>query len=421
MLAQYRHVYRPLQQFKFRGATVRVDAASMPMVADRFKLIKSASQDAKTINALYKRYGLSTSNALKQAVQHARTRDVTYRVTVSMGGRDSFFDTPDLSRWGFREEILTRRRRLIDRLRDGRTKPRKLSEMVVSPYRIAQGYNGSVSNDMWVYGSSRVGYVHSRAGQIFKLAQARASRRMFDPVRPMTAERHVGIEIECGIVCSRETLGYKLKHLAGYVMIKGDGSVAVASRNSVELNICAPISRYKEILKGVTDVLNGDPEVSARVNKTCGLHVHLDVREWRDNFTALSDKYAKLISVQGILYSMQPRSRQDNTYCKKSTSRSIVRGACRYKGVNAQSIWKYTTIETRLHAGTTDYTKIANWVDLLAGIMYSEAVTPKRALSKVQSVFKYYNNLPTNLMEYIVGRVRQFADSHAEEAEVAEA
>jgi hypothetical protein len=243
---------------------------------------------------------------------------------------------------------------------------------------------------------------------------------MFQEVRPKDSTRHVGIEIECGIKVTRERLGYLLREYAGYVMIKGDGSVGVPDRQAVELNICAPLTEYKRILQGVTDVLNSD-EVGAKVNKSCGLHVHLDIREWRDNFTVLQDKFSKLMSVQGILYSMQPKSRQSNTYCQKSKTRNINRGASRYMGINAQAIWKYSTIETRLHAGTTDYLKISNWIDLLAGIMYSECDTPKRALSKVDSVFKYYSNLPFALKNYINERVRLFSDGTQEEAEVSQA
>jgi hypothetical protein len=169
---------------------------------------------------------------------------------------------------------------------------------------------------------------------------------------------------------------------------------------------------------GVANVLNSQ-EVGAKVNKTCGLHVHLDIRGMASS--DLEDKFAKLVSVQPILYSMQPKSRQENSYCRRTKNRYISRGSSRYQGINAQSIWKYNTIEVRLHAGTTDFRKIANWVDLLCGVTYGESVTPKRSISSVRSFFRTFHSVPTTLMEYVVERGRRFADSNVEESEVAEA
>lgn len=407
--------------FRFKGATVKIDAIAPRLTVSQWNKIQAASTDAAIIGRVYKKWNHDSGNRVQGSCQIMRSAlsDVTYSIKVSMQDQCKVFNVRHLDREA-RLMILRKRKSVIDYLRENRQRYRKNEERNYSPRSVFYNYMGPVNDRLQLFGSDRVGYVHSQPNQILRIAQARSSRRMFEAVRPLTAERHVGIEIECGIKCSKEQLGFKLKHLAGYVMIKHDGSVSVSQREAVELNICAPISRYKEILKGVTDVLNGDPEVSARVNKTCGLHVHLDVREWRNDFNALSDKYARLISVQGILYSMQPQSRQDNTYCKKSKSRSIVRGASRYQGINAQSIWKYTTIETRLHAGTTDYAKIANWVDLLAGVMYSTSPVPKRALTRVESIFKYFP-IASSLLGYINQRVRQFTDSHAEEAEVSAA
>jgi hypothetical protein len=410
-----------VSEFNFRGATIKINSIAAKLTVAQWRKIQSASVDAASISKTYRKWNHEVGNRVQGSchIMRSALSDVNYTVEILMQDEHRSFTCRSMDREA-RLMLLRKRRHILDSLRNTKRRYDPVQERSLSPRSIFYRYAGPVNDRLHIFGSDRVGYVHAKPNQILHIAQARASRRMFEAVRPLTAERHVGIEIECGIKCSKEQLGFKLKHLAGYVMIKNDGSVSVNQREAVELNVCAPISRYKEILKGVTDVLNGDPEVSARVNKTCGLHVHLDVREWRNDFNALSDKYARLISVQGILYSMQPQSRQDNTYCKKTKSRSIVRGASRYQGINAQSIWKYTTIETRLHAGTTDYTKITNWVDLIAGVMYSTSPVPKRALTRVESIFKYFP-IASSLLGYINQRVRQFTDSHAEEAEVSAA
>lgn len=413
-------------QFKFKGASIKVDVIGSTI--DWGNALK-LSTDASTIARIQRSHGRSANSPLRDTLMLMRQDSRNFRVRVittmtnKAGSRKIEEWKSDLIDYvpsgHIRQVIRSHRKRLISRLRDDKERYSRLQVSTIRPSHISYRYAGSINSMLQVYGNSRVGYVHSEPNQIVRILEHRLSSRMFEPVRPMTSERHVGIEIECGIAVSRERLGYLLRQFKGFVMVKGDGSVSVAGREAVELNICAPISQYKQILHGVCAILNGD-EVKAKVNKTCGLHVHLDIREWRNDFNALQDKYARLISVQGILYNMQPKSRQDNTYCVKSKSRSINRGASRYQGINAQAIWKYSTIETRVHAGTTDYAKITNWVDLLAGVMYSTAVTPKRALSKVASVFKYYSNLPISLMEYIVSRTRQFSDG-SEEAETAQA
>lgn len=417
MMNPYRSV-TSVSNFNFRGASVKVIALTN-MVEP--KSIDSLRQDALAFRSMLVKYnGMDAVNPFKRAMRDARERATltNYVVEISMGGISRSFDTRNRHSMNFRYKIRDLRKSIIANLRDERKRYRQASVTTLLPSSISYAYNGAVTNRFNYYGSHRVGFVHAEAGSILRAHETRMSTRLFEAVRPMTSERHVGIEIECGVNVSRERLAFLLRPFVGYVMVKGDGSVNVPNRQSVELNVCAPVSRYKEILKGITDILNS-PEVNARVNKTCGLHVHLDVREWRNDFNALSDKYARLISVQGILYSMQPKSRQDNTYCVKSKSRSIVRGASRYQGINAQSIWKYTTIETRLHAGTTDYVKITNWCDLLIGVMYSSGTVPKRALTKIDSIAKYFP-VTSSMLQYIAQRVRQFANG-SEEIESSEA
>lgn len=405
-----------VSQFRYKGAEVRI-LRQVASLSDP-RVIERINEDSMKYQSMASKYGI-TNNPFRTMIQNMRSvlkGSSGMTIEVTMGGETRTIRTEgrELGRY-YRYKILDERRAIIRNLRNRRDRYSKAQVQDLSVSSVSHATN--VRGRSNYIGNYAVGYVHAEAGTILRLHEARLSQRMFQEVRPKDSTRHVGIEIECGIKVTRERLGYLLREYAGYVMVKGDGSVGVADRTSVELNICAPLNDYKRILKGVTDILNSD-EVGAKVNKSCGLHVHLDIREWRDNFTTLQDKFSKLMSVQGILYSMQPKSRQSNTYCQKGKTRNITRGATRYMGINAQAIWKYSTIETRLHAGTTDYLKIANWIDLLSGIMYSNGETPKRALSKVDSVFKYYSNLPYSLKNYINERVRLFSDGTQEEAEV---
>jgi hypothetical protein len=95
-----------------------------------------------------------------------------------------------------------------------------------------------------------------------------------------------------------------------------------------------------------------------RVNKSCGLHVHLDAR---------SLSYAEVIARAKVmdkwlhaLMELLPASRRDNTYCKWGVSPHD-----RYRAVNVQSWNAHRTIEIRCGSATLDYTKVLSWLRIV--------------------------------------------------------
>jgi hypothetical protein len=95
-----------------------------------------------------------------------------------------------------------------------------------------------------------------------------------------------------------------------------------------------------------------------RVNKSCGLHVHLDAR---------SLSYAEVIARAKVmdkwlhaLMELLPASRRDNTYCKWGVAPHD-----RYRAVNVQSWNAHRTIEIRCGSATLDYTKVLSWLRLV--------------------------------------------------------
>ena len=200
-------------------------------------------------------------------------------------------------------------------------------------------------------------------------------------------------------------------NLAEYVQLKDDGSLRdfPAGHFTHELVVCVPISKRRDILKSVCDVL---AVADSKVNKTCGLHVHLDMR-YHDRYEAFSN----LVSSQNILYQMVPQSRRDNTYCKKTTTKDYqkARNQGRYVGINPQSFSKHGTIEVRLHSGTTNFTKIINFVDILIAVGYNETKIV-RAASTIAGFVKQHN-LTSDIKAYIEQRIALFGGSStAEEA-----
>ena len=134
-------------------------------------------------------------------------------------------------------------------------------------------------------------------------------------------------------------------------------------------------------LQKVYEVLNS---CGAKVDKTCGTHVHFDIADFTvqncKNFLNLYYNY------QGIINYLVPPSRRRNEFCnplKKAdlvkinqdwvtSIRDIAYVICtRYSKVNLQSYVKYGTIEIRQHGGTLEFDKMEAWIILMYQLLDS--------------------------------------------------
>lgn len=139
----------------------------------------------------------------------------------------------------------------------------------------------------------------------------------------------------------------------------------------------------------------------ALVNKSCGLHVHLDQRDAIEKHGVLSRRISRFRAALPILGQMVSESRRGNTYCQMEVSR---RSGDRYYAINLTSLSKHKTIEVRLHSGTTDYTKIINWVELLYAISRQErfGVNPCEFYSDLSGRL---TTVSKELMDYVKSRI----------------
>lgn len=158
-------------------------------------------------------------------------------------------------------------------------------------------------------------------------------------------------------------------------------------------------------------------ELGASVNRSCGLHVHLDQRDLIDAKTGRTKKAKvmkrgeRLGAVLPLLASMLPHSRRSNSYCRLETSNF---NGNRYSAINMTAFKKYNTIEVRLHSGTTDLNKINNWIDLLLVIQNSD-LDETVSISTLEQLCEQVD-LPEKLIEYIEKRVFEFTKISAVEA-----
>jgi hypothetical protein len=181
------------------------------------------------------------------------------------------------------------------------------------------------------------------------------------PAPPLIGEaRHIGIEIECYGPASTQQVAATLLalDLEKYVDVDEDGSIEGDGPGDMdyEFQVLVTEANLDEILNKLKTVFK---ICCLKVNESCGLHVHLDMRH-RNKHRC----YERLLKFQDLLFGMVARPRWYSEYCR-FTNR-ITEGD-KYVAINNQT--DYDTIEVRLHQGTLDVNKIKQWVTLLTKII----------------------------------------------------
>jgi len=286
--------------------------------------------------------------------------------------------------------------------------------------------------------------------------------------------RTFGVEIECYVkIESRQVLAQKLQHMTGIEvlgtdryrgcgsvwMVKYDGSLCQPPASGfigVEI-VSPPLKIYNsnglDQVRKISDALN---DLGAKVNKTCGLHVHIDSSDLTFKQKKLvAKRYAKF---EDVFDYFMPKSRRTTNarYCgsllaqqsgtpvqiinqtleKINKVRSLTRLQAlfgeaytgdRYAKLNFCS--PYNTIEFRHHSGTTEATKIVNWIYLCNQIVVAGRnnkpvksicvdQTHTRTLQhRFKVMFKPLGS-STNLIKYFKSRMTKFLKEDGEPSTV---
>lgn len=143
------------------------------------------------------------------------------------------------------------------------------------------------------------------------------------------------------------------------------------------LELVSPILKGEEGLADLAKALDALHQAGAKVNTTCGLHVHVDTAGMngmqRKNF------FNSYTRNQGVMDRLVSKSRRNNTaYCRPYNDHNIDGfgsaiesgnvGTNRYYTVNIVSYSKYGTIEFRQHQGTLSGKKAVAWVKMLLAL-----------------------------------------------------
>ena len=203
------------------------------------------------------------------------------------------------------------------------------------------------------------------------------------PAIDYTFNRNFGVEIEA-YNCTRERLARELTAAGINVQVEGynhtdhtdhwklvtDGSLS--GNNTFEL--VSPILHGEQGLEELEKVCWVLDLCNAKVNDTCGLHVHMDAAEF--DLTTWKNLILTYKRLEGVIDNFIPHSRRNNRYCKALTAitetsiksaRSIsdLRVAFFHK-VNLEAYARHRTVEFRQHGGSTNFTKMSAWIHFLA-------------------------------------------------------
>lgn len=273
-------------------------------------------------------------------------------------------------------------------------------------------------------------------------------------------DRLCGVEIEAIDGNGKESLSryeYLERRKALYQSIPTgcgiarDGSVSGPNSTGFEvITQPASLDLLETIIKSSCEALR---ENGFSINKTCGLHVHLDARDFMSDGKKLARVMRTFYAVEDLIFSLLPPSRWDNHYCqslsknycfddfKESFSVEDFEQAwyaigdyrfsigdddidrfkgskynhSKYSGINFHATMYRGTIEFRHHAGSLNAFKILHWINLLQRILKyaleryndSEVVelfsmeTGFAKLDRFCEVFK----IPKRTKNYMTGRI----------------
>lgn len=198
-----------------------------------------------------------------------------------------------------------------------------------------------------------------------------------------------GVEIECYNVIRQQLIDnatasglqvrseyYNHTDSKNYYKIVNDGSVI--GNDSQE--VVSPILKGKKGLNSLKSLCESLASVGAKVNRSCGLHVHIGAATIGDeHYCRLVRNYQKL-EVAIDIFMPESRRADNNRYCNSlyrlnfndcKTKADVFRVTSdRYFKINmAPAYSRHKTIEFRQHSGTTDYEKISQWVMFLAKLV----------------------------------------------------
>lgn len=226
----------------------------------------------------------------------------------------------------------------------------------------------------------------------------------------------VGVEVECATPQSGNHRALTRVCEARNIMAQDDCSIRTTGYGDHRVELATAPARGDELESTVREMCAALKEAGAYVNRSCGLHVHVDARDLTPaQVLTVARLYAR---VESRLYKLVARSRAQGTFSAAwgsalveglvsdesaplvarrdaldvntygsvsqaaSCRRSRYKDGSRYHGLNFNSLDLYGTLEFRLHHGTVNAAKILGWAAVCSAIVnYARTHTEAEAMA----------------------------------------
>jgi hypothetical protein len=184
-----------------------------------------------------------------------------------------------------------------------------------------------------------------------------------------------------GINCEIEGYGHTTRT---HWKIVNDSSIHANST----FELVSPVLEGTDGIEEVRTVCKVLRQCNAKVNKTCGTHIHLDAAGF--NLKTWKNIYKNYARLENVIDAFMPVSRRANNcfYCKSlklianfeqeidnANSLSEIEWFLysRYFKINPLSYSRHKTIEFRQHNGTIEFDKVSNWIYFLHNLVCKSA------------------------------------------------
>lgn len=237
--------------------------------------------------------------------------------------------------------------------------------------------------------------------------------------RRLGLNRRFGVEMEFfGMTRATANEAIRAAGLTGW-RVKSDCSV---SGSGLEL-VSPPLSGDAGLdqVRRACAALNAN---GARVNQTCGLHVHHDASDLgATGVRRVARSYANNQRHIDWLVSESRRTAAGPTYCRpwaqdeldymdqsantRGYGERYVYAPTRYKTINVQSFSQHGTVEIRQHQGTTNFRKIEAWIRFGQKMM-DDAAESNDSMVAAAGIRSLMENVDEDAAAYLMGRAISF-------------
>lgn len=198
--------------------------------------------------------------------------------------------------------------------------------------------------------------------------------------------------------------GYTHRTTAHWKLVTDSSVTSTGTGAGRGLELVSPPLAEAEMMRQLEIVCRVLGEIGAKVDKTCGLHVHHHI----DDFTVedVKNLYRLYFKHTLAIEQIMPRSRRASVnpqYCRGISDRMMERlEQCqtiqeiaskfsRYHVINMTAYLKYGTVEFRQHSGTIEFVKIANWLKITQAIVATAKNKKKIKMTGVAKTIVHQN------------------------------